>query len=182
MSPKNSIAALGVFGIAALLVTAGVFAAAPGVFRMSTGPSTQQAHADTSLTVVDAGCESTLTQESSFTNSETFEKTGILYTDSETRNLLTETTRTDREDMTAFNVTVSAADANTSQIPMPRAEATNAGVSYTISASMSHLSITLPSQLSRTVPSPGVVCGPKTSLRIASPKCLRTIRTGSPPV
>ena len=114
MSPKNSIAALGVFGIAALLVTAGVFAAATGVFRTSIGPSTQQTHADTSLTVVDAGCESTLTQESSFTNSETFEKTGILYTDSETRNLSTETTRTDREDMTAFNVTVSAADANTS--------------------------------------------------------------------
>ncbi|RYJ07718.1 hypothetical protein ELS19_20000 [Halogeometricum borinquense] len=113
MSPKETIAALGVFGIAALLVTAGVFVTAPGVFGMFTGPS-EQAQADTSLTVVDAGCESTLTQESSFKTNQTFEKTGILYRDSETRNLSTETTHTDRETMTAFNVTVSATDANTS--------------------------------------------------------------------
>jgi len=113
MSPKETIVALGIFSIAVLLVTAGVFIAAPGVFGMSNGPP-QQAQADTALTVVDAGCESTLTKESSFRTNQTFEKTGILYTDSETRNLSTETARTDRETMTAFNVTVSAADGNTS--------------------------------------------------------------------
>lgn len=113
MSPKETIVALGVFSIAVLLVTAGVFIAAPGVFSMSNG-SSQQAQADTSLTVVDAGCESTLTKESSFRTNQTFEKTGIFYTDSETRNLSTETTHTDRETMTAFNVTVSGATANTS--------------------------------------------------------------------
>lgn len=114
MSPKKSFTAIGILAVAGIIVIAGVTVAAPSVLGTTAGDAPQQTRAHTNITVLNAGCSSTLEHTSSTTNSRTFEKTGILYTNSSTRNLSASTTRMEYPRMTAFNVTVSAADANTS--------------------------------------------------------------------